>query len=135
MPAIVMAVKSKTERRPYLLRAMHEWMTDNGYTPHIVVNAGGDGVVVPREHVSDGKIILNVSYSATKDLLITNELVSFEARFACVPQLVKAPISAVLGIYARETSEGIGFGEESQSPGGDGSDEREPSRPNLRVVK
>ena len=68
-----MAVKSKTERRPYLLRAMHEWMTDNGFTPHIVVNASGDGVVVPGEHVSDGKIILNVSYSATKDLLITNE--------------------------------------------------------------
>ena len=126
---------NQTEWRPYLLRAMHEWMSDNGYTPHIVVNADVDGLVVPEEHVSDGKIILNVSQSATKDLIIANQLVSFETRFACIPQIVKIPISAVLGIYARETREGINFESEHQSSGQDHSDKGAPRRPRLRVVE
>jgi len=114
---------------------MHEWMSDNGHTPHIVVNAGVDGLVVPEEYVSDEKIILNVSQSATKDLIITNQLVSFETRFACIPQIVKIPISAVLGIYARETREGISFENEHQSSGSDHSDEGASKRPRLRVVE
>ena len=126
---------NQTEWRPYLLRAMHEWMSDNGYTPHIVVNADVDGLVVPEEHVSDGKIILNVSQSATKDLIITNQLMSFKTRFACIPQTVKIPISAVLGIYARETREGISFESEHQSLGQDHSGKGMPGRPRLRVVE
>ena len=81
----VAMTSQNTSKRPYLIRAMHEWMSDNGYTPHIVVNADVDGLVVPEEHVSDGKIILNVSQSATKDLIIANQLMSFETRFACIP--------------------------------------------------
>ena len=130
-----MGKENQTEWRPYLLRAMHEWMSDNGHTPHIVVNAGVDGLVVPEEYVSDEKIILNVSQSATKDLIITNQLVSFETRFACIPQIVKIPISAVLGIYARETREGISFENEHQSSGSDHSDEGASKRPRLRVVE
>ena len=126
---------NQTEWRPYLLRAMHEWMSDNGHTPHIVVNAGVDGLVVPEEYVSDEKIILNVSQSATKDLIIANQLMSFETRFACIPQTVKIPISAVLGIYARETREGISFENEHQSSGSDHSDEGASKRPRLRVVE
>ena len=126
---------NQTEWRPYLLRAMHEWMSDNGYTPHIVVNADVDGLVVPEEHVSDGKIILNVSQSATKDLIIANQLMSFETRFACIPQIVKIPISAVLSIYARETREGISFESEHQSPSQNHSGKGVSGRPRLRVVE
>ena len=130
-----MGKENQTEWRPYLLRAMHEWMSDNGHTPHIVVNAGVDGLVVPEEHVSDGKIILNVSQSATKDLIITNQLISFETRFACIPQIVKIPTSAVLGIYARETREGISFESEHRSSGRDHSNKGASKQPRLRVVE
>lgn len=130
-------------RRPYLLRAMHEWMTDNGQTPHLVVDAGVDGVAVPRQYVRDGKIVLNVSYSATAGLLIKNDYVAFSARFGGTPFEVRLPVHAVLGIYARETGQGMIFSEEDGGPaptppanpptrpgGGD-----EPRRPQLKVVK
>ncbi|MDH3863440.1 MAG: ClpXP protease specificity-enhancing factor SspB, partial [Gammaproteobacteria bacterium] len=68
-------------KRPYLIRAMHEWMADNGHTPHIVVDASVDGVCVPPEHVKDGKIILNISDSAAHNLKLVNDSVSFRARF------------------------------------------------------
>lgn len=128
-----------TSRRPYLLRAMHEWMTDNGQTPHLVVDAGIDGVVVPRQYVRDGKIVLNVSYSATAGLLIKNDFVTFSARFGGTPFDVRLPIGAVLGVYARETGQGMIFSDEDAGPpapptppksGGD-----EPKRPQLKVVK
>jgi len=136
VPVVVVKKTNQTEWRPYLLRAMHEWMSDNGHTPHIVVNADVDGLVVPEEHVSDGKIILNVSQSATKELIITNQLVSFKTRFACIPQIVKIPISAVLGIYARETREGIGF-ENEHLPSNQAHSDKGASveRPRLRVVE
>ena len=71
-------------RRPYLLRALHEWITDSGETPHIVVDATAEGVTVPRQYVKDGKIVLNVSFSATQMLKLGNDFVSFEARFGGV---------------------------------------------------
>ena len=102
---------------------MHEWMTDCGQTPHIVVNALVDGVDVPQPHVQDGKIILNVSFTAVKHLNLGNEEISFEARFASKACQIRLPISAVQGIYARETSQGMVFPEEGgvgqavESPG------------------
>jgi len=90
-----------TSRRPYLLRAMHEWMTDNNQTPHIVVDASIQGVEVPRQYVQDGKIILNVSYHATQALAMTNHEVSFNARFGGNSYHVAIPIHAVVGVYAR----------------------------------
>ena len=72
-------------KRPYLIRAMHEWMGDNGHTPHIVVDASIDGVNVPREHIKDGKIILNISDTAAHNLKLTNDGASFRARFSGVP--------------------------------------------------
>jgi stringent starvation protein B len=121
-------------RRPYLLRAMHEWITDNKQTPHIVVDAGVDGVLVPQEHVKDGKIVLNLSYSAISDLIIGNEVLEFGARFGGVPFTVEVPVEAVMGIYARETGQGMIFGSEEPEPepppkGSEGA------RPQLRVVK
>ena len=84
-------------RRPYLLRALHEWISDSGETPHIVVDAGADGVTVPRQYVKDGKIVLNVSFSATQLLKLGNEFVSFEARFGGVGFAVQVPVRAILG--------------------------------------
>ena len=99
-------------RRPYLLRAMHEWMTDNNQTPHIVVDAGISGVEVPRQYVQDGKIILNASYHATQGLGMTNHEVTFNARFGGNNYHVVVPIHAIVGIYARETGQGMIFGDE-----------------------
>jgi stringent starvation protein B len=123
---------------------MHEWMTDNGQTPHLVVDAGQEGVVVPRQYVRDGKIVLNVSYSATAGLLIKNDFITFSARFGGTPFDVRLPLPAVLGVYARETGQGMIFSDEDAGPpspstpptsptprpGGD-----EPRRPQLKVVK
>ena len=91
---------SVTSRRPYLLRAMHEWISDNAQTPHIVVDAQIEGVDVPRQYVKDGKIILNLSHAATSALKMGNEWVEFNARFGGVTRHVKVPLAAVLGIYA-----------------------------------
>jgi len=95
---------------------MHEWMLDNGFTPHLVVDAKRDGVRVPAAHVKDGKIVLNVSPSATRALTLGNDFVTFEARFGGVSEQLSVPISAVLGIYARETGQGMIFGEDD-APG------------------
>jgi stringent starvation protein B len=129
-----------TPRRPYLLRAMHEWMTDNGQTPHVVVDAAVDGVVVPRQYVRDGRIILNVGYSATAGLVIKNESITFSARFGGAAFDVRLPLSAVLGIYAAETGQGMIFSEDE--PGlarSDGADKPtggdEPRRPQLKIIK
>jgi len=88
---------------------MHEWMGDNGHTPHIVIDASVDSVSVPQEHVKGGKIILNISQSAAHNLKLTNHAVSFRARFSGVPFDVWAPVSSVLGIYAKETGQGMIF--------------------------
>jgi stringent starvation protein B len=88
---------------------MHEWMTDGGMTPHIVVDATSVGVTVPQQHVESGKIVLNVSYSATHDLELGNDQISFGARFSGTPHRVIVPVAAVLGIYARESGQGLIF--------------------------
>jgi stringent starvation protein B len=134
-----------SSRRPYLLRAMHEWMTDNQQTPHIVVDAAGQGVEVPRQYVQDGKIILNISFSATHSLALGNERVEFSARFGGQTYHVAVPMHAVLGIYARETGQGMIFGDDDapvpppgSPPTAEGSDagaSKAAKRPQLKVVK
>ena len=117
---------------------MHEWMGDNGHTPHIVVDASVDGVNVPTEHVKDGKIILNISETAAHNLKLNNNAVSFRARFSGVPFDVWVPMSSVLGIYARETGQGMIFSHDNE-PADEGVSEPEieqtRSRPHLKVVK
>lgn len=127
-------------KRPYLIRAMHEWMGDNGHTPHIVVDAAIDGVEVPREHVKDGKIILNISSTAAHDLQLVNDAISFRARFSGVPFDVRIPMRSVMGIYARETGQGMIFSHDASSaPEGavaTGSDADVPrKRAHLKVIK
>lgn len=141
-------------RRPYLLRALHEWISDSGETPHVVVDAGVDGVVVPRPYVKDGKIVLNVSLGATRGLQLGTDALSFDARFGGASFSVYVPVRAVLGIYSRESGQGMIFSEgdadpdpgdspsppsppastgEGAAPGGKGG--KSGKRPKLQVVK
>lgn len=132
-------------QRPYLVRAMHAWITDSGQTPHVVVDAAVDDVNVPRQFVRDGKIVLNIGLSAVTDLEIGNDALTFQARFSGSPYLVHVPLRAVLGIYSRETGRGMIFsdddaGSEPEEPppaGGDGAPAAQPGarRARLKVVK
>jgi len=134
-------------RRPYLLRAMLDWMVDCGYTPHLIVDAGSDAVQVPRQFVKEGKIVLNISASATQNFQIGAQAVEFNARFGGVGHRIHVPVDHVLGIYARETGQGMVFTDEAAVPGAPGttgdSEEPEPTppppekprRPSLKVVK
>jgi stringent starvation protein B len=133
---------SAVSRRPYLLRAMHEWISDSGNTPHVIVDALRAGVEVPSAYIKDGKIVLNLSMTATQRLQLKNDGIEFDARFAGVAHHVRVPMVAVLGVYARETGEGMIFSdaegeptppEPSQPVGPQPSGE--PRRARLTVVK
>lgn len=132
-----MSEESLTSRRPYLIRAMHEWMADNGQTPHLVVDATASGVEIPSGHARDGRIVLNIGDTATRNLILGNEIVAFEARFGGQPFHIKLPVQAVLGIYARESGQGMIFSGEHDGPEppDDGQDDEAGARPHLRVVK
>jgi len=115
---------------------MHEWMTDNGQTPHLVVDASEAGVQVPSGYTKDGRIILNVSWQATQGLKLGNDEIEFSARFGGVSHHVLVPTRAVLGIYARETGQGMLFQEEEETgPPSSTPPEGGGRKPRLRVVK
>ena len=116
-------------RRPYLLRAIHEWISDSECTPHIVVDAGVTGVEVPRQYVRDGKIVLNVSWNATAHLKLGNDELSFSGRFGGVGMTVRVPVEAVLAIYARETGQGMIFTDDEAVPGPEAPKEPPPTEP------
>ncbi|WP_408595808.1 ClpXP protease specificity-enhancing factor [Limnohabitans sp.] len=94
--------------RPYLLRALHEWCTDNGYTPYVAVLVD-ETVQVPMEYVKNGEVVLNVSFDATSSLSLGNEFIEFKARFAGIAREIVVPVSRVLAIYARENGQGMAF--------------------------
>jgi stringent starvation protein B len=96
-----------TSHRPYLLRALAEWIADNGMTPHLLVDATKPGVKVPPSAVKEGKVVLNIAERAVARLMIDNEEVTFSARFNGVSYQVRVPIFAVLAIYSRETGQGM----------------------------
>jgi stringent starvation protein B len=127
--------------RPYLIRSLYEWILDNDCTPYVLVNALGDDVQVPREHVKDGQIILNISPTAVQSLEIENADLQFKGRFAGIPFQVFVPIEAVLGIYAKENGQGMFFESETSEPQPPAPDKSKsgqrpkPGKPSLRVVK
>lgn len=124
-----------TSNRPYLLRALYEWISANGMTPHILVDAEFDGVNVPEHTIQKGKVVLNIAATATEQLLLDNEMIDFKARFSGSPFQIAVPMSAVIAIYARENGQGMMFAkEDSNPPPVDGSDQP-PSRSHLKVVK
>jgi len=126
-------------KRPFLLRAMHEWITQCGHTPHVIVDATREGIEVPRAYVKEGKIVLNLSEGATQRLRLGNDEIEFDARFAGVIHHVRFPVSAVLGVYARETGEGMVFSEQDLGPQPPThppqAEEGGSRRPQLKVVK
>ncbi len=126
-----------TSSRPYLLRAIHEWVLDNGMTPYLLVDARQEGVDVPSQSVQDGKVVLNISPQAVQGLVMNNERVEFNARFSGVSTYICVPTMAVLAIYARENGRGMVFTEEdgSDPPEGPEPDSEPPRRPALKVVK
>lgn len=98
-----------TPRRPYLLRAHYEWLLDNDLTPHLVVDVTAPNINVPMEFARDGQIVLNVAPRAVGNFEITNENVSFNARFGGVPRQVYVPMAAIMAVYARENGAGMMF--------------------------
>lgn len=124
-----------TSNRPYLIRAIHEWLLDNQCTPHLLVDAGAHGVDVPRQYVQDGKIVLNIGPNAVEGFRVSNDEVSFLARFSGVSQMVAIPVNAVLAIYARENGRGMMFEEGDGEPEPDDSGPKPPPKPSLKVVK
>lgn len=101
-----------TSHRPYLLRALYEWIADNGMTPHLLVDATRPHVQVPTHAVKDGRIVLNVAERAVAGLQMSNDVIRFSARFGGVSHSVSVPVSAVLAIYARETGQGMALPED-----------------------
>jgi stringent starvation protein B len=127
-----------TSNRPYLLRALYEWIMDNSMTPHVLVDAEADGVDVPEHAIQKGKVVLNIASSATENMQMDNEAIAFKARFSGKPYPIYIPMQAVIAIYARENGQGMMFAqdEDPEPPPVDGSDpEQQPSRSHLRVVK
>lgn len=139
-----------TSYRPYLLRALTEWINDNGMTPHLLVDAGVPGVQVPASAVHDGRVVLNIADRAVVGLQMDNAWICFTARFGGVSQSVNVPVGAVLAVYARETGQGMVLPDEGSASGTPGDDPEAPppssppeppsesgagKRPHLRVVK
>lgn len=132
--------------RPYLIRALYEWIVDNDCTPHLLVDVDYPGVQVPEGFASDGQIVLNVAPSAIRNLQMGNAAISFESRFGGVPHSLQLPAAAVMAIYARENGQGMVF--EIEQPSGDTPDDggsapdagaaprpASSGRPSLKVVK
>lgn len=126
-----------TSNRPYLVRALYEWVTDNDMTPHLLVDATREGVEVPPESVEDGRIVLNISPGAVKHLSLGNDVISFEARFSGSAMTLFIPVVAVLGIYSRENGQGMLFPEstEDSPPTEPTAAPAKSAKPSLKVVK
>ncbi len=120
---------------PYLLRATNEWVLDNQYTPYLIVDATVSGTMVPADHVKDGQIVLNISPTAIRDLVMTNEHVMFSGRFGGIAQEIFVPIEAVLGLVAKENGEGMWFSKEDGGQQPDPPETKKKTAPSLKVVK
>lgn len=137
--------------RPYLIRALYDWIVDSALTPHLLVDAQAEGVEVPEQSVKEGKIVLNVAPQAVRGLSLGNELIEFSARFGGVSRQVSVPIAAVVAVYARENGQGMMFAAEDETtdqtgqnvsdnsgkgnPPGDRDQRNGPKGPHLTVVK
>lgn len=128
-----------TPSRPYIMRALYEWIVDNGCTPYILVDAAIDDVMVPEQYVKDGQIVLNISPTAVMELNIANDAVAFNGRFGGVATDIYVPVNAVIGIYARENGQGMVFEpeEEGETPPDDTPPEspKPEGKPSLKIVK
>ncbi|MEE8320216.1 MAG: ClpXP protease specificity-enhancing factor [Gammaproteobacteria bacterium] len=124
-----------SSNRPYLIRALYDWILDNNMTPQLLVDATFEGIRVPERHVNDGKIVLNITPGAIRDLDIGNEWVLFSARFDGNAFAIQIPINAVAAIYARENGQGMIFPEETHNDVTSEANKTTVSKPQLRVIK
>lgn len=129
-----------TSSRPYILRALYEWINDNGLTPYVLINVNHDDVYVPRNYVSDGRIVFNISPDAIYGLQVTNSKIEFDASFSGMSHRISAPMKAIEAIYAQENGQGMFFGDEpgGDTPPDDSKYTKKPAvqkKPHLKVVK
>jgi len=128
-----------TSTRPYLIRAVHEWISDNGMTPYLLVDANMPGVQVPASAIKDGRIVLNVATRAVTQLDLGNHMIRFLARFSGVSQSIELPVSAVQAIYAQETGQGMMMPAENAATDTQPVPSSEPAvpkkPPHLRIIK
>ena len=130
-----MSATAMSSNRPYLLRAMFEWITDNGMTPYLLVDAGAAGVRVPTTAIKDGRVVLSIAARAVAHLEIGNERITFLARFSGVSESIEIPVHAVLAIYAQENGQGMMFPAENAPDPETPLPQETPKRPRLHVVK
>jgi stringent starvation protein B len=126
--------------KPYLIRALYEWIVDNDTTPYLLVDAEQDDVMVPQDYVQEGKIILNISPGSIRELNLGNDAISFNARFSGKAMDLYIPVNAVLAIYAKENGQGMMFEADDHepppsSPSPEGEDSSKSDRPHLKIVK
>jgi stringent starvation protein B len=130
--------------RPYIIRALYEWITDNQLTPHVLINAKVDGVEVPERSIQQGKVVLNIDPGAVENLELGNDWLHFNTRFAGVQEEIRIPVDAVIAVYARENGQGMMFAqdEELQSDSQssiasdlDGDGTTPPSKPHQTQIK
>lgn len=131
-----------TSKRPYLIRACYDWIVDNNLTPYILVNANYPNIEVPEQHVSNGRIVLNISPNACRGLHLENDRILFTARFGGVATQIFLYPAAILAIYAKENGEGMEFPEEDEDAppppppnNAIGKDKNSRSKPSLKLVK
>ncbi len=124
-----------TSSKPYLVRALYDWILDNEATPYILVDTTLTGVRVPAGIASDGKLVLNLAPQAVQNLEIDNDSIAFSARFGGVAEDVYCPMAALLAIYARENGEGMMFPAEEETEEAKGDEADKPKGPTLKVIK
>ncbi len=130
--------------RPYIIRALYEWITDNQLTPHVLVNAAIEGVEVPERAIQQGKVVLNIDPGAVENLDLGNDWLLFNTRFAGVKEAIRIPVDAVIAVYARENGQGMMFAQDGdiesdsktsiQSDMDDNGD-TPPRKPHLTLIK
>ena len=129
---------SMTSNRPYLLRAIYDWISDNNLTPYVLVDASVEGVRVPPQVVKNGQVVLNLAMRAVANLDLGNEWISFQARFSGQSQAIHLPIRSVLALYAQENGQGMMFpadGSPAEPPPQAPTPDEPPKRPHLRIIK
>lgn len=121
--------------RPYLLRALVDWIVDNRWTPYVAIACDVPGVDVPTDSAADGKLVLNVSANATRNFSIDDTTLSVDCRFRGKPVHISVPVGAVVAVYARENGQGMAFEAEADAPPADQAETPKPSGPKLKLVK
>ncbi len=122
--------------KPYLIRALYDWISDDGYSPYILVHTDTPNCMVPEEYVKNNQIVLNITADVVSGLVLGNDAIEFKARFAGVPRQLYIPMASIVSIYAQETGQGMGFADEpSTEENTDSSKTTKKGRPDLKIVK